>query len=89
MAPNEEADYEYQDYKMCNVNIEEEKTYWNEYELEDGTVLRVKLVVAQAGKSIDKPLPNSGGEPVYHIKTQTIVNADVPEDQRFNVEEEE
>lgn len=84
-----EADYEYQDFKMREVKIESEETHWNEYKLEDGTILRVKLVVMQAGKSIDKPLPDSGGEPVYHIKTQTVVNAEVPKDQYMEVEEEE
>lgn len=84
-----EVDYEYEDFKMKHVGVEKEETHWNEYELKDGTTLRVKLVVMQVGKSIDKPLPDSGGEPVYHIKTQTIVNADVPPEHYMEVEEEE
>ncbi len=85
--PKEE--YEYQPnpnekYKMKEIGVEESKEYWNEYKLEDGTTLKVKHVLVRAGKSVDKPIPNSGGEPLYHIQTHTVVNTTVPEDQYFS-----
>lgn len=67
--------------EMERVEVEEEKEYWNEYKLADGTKLRVKLVLAQVAKSVNKAIPKSGGEPLYSIKADTIVDANVPESQ--------
>jgi len=66
-------------FKMEVVDIVESDEKWNTYTLEDGTVLKVKQVVVQAAKSIDKPIPGSNGEPLYHVKTQTLVTAVVPD----------
>ena len=77
--------YDYEDkmlgasFKMEVVDIVESDEKWNTYTLEDGTVLKVKQVVVQAAKSIDKPIPGSNGEPLYHVKTQTLVTAVVPD----------
>lgn len=77
--------YDYEDkalgvsFKMEVVDIVESDEKWNTYTLEDGTVLKVKQVVVQAGRSIDKPIPGSNGEPLYHVKTQTLVTAVVPD----------
>ncbi|MFB6215039.1 MAG: hypothetical protein ABEI54_04135 [Candidatus Bipolaricaulia bacterium] len=84
--PKEE--FEYKGYKMRRVEVEEENEFWNEYELEDGTTLRVKLILSQAAKSVDKP-KDSSGEPLYSVKTDTVVDAIVPEDQYFKDEEGE
>lgn len=77
-----------QEFDMERVDLKEENEYWNEYKLDDGTVLRVKLVVAKVEKSVNKPIPNSGGEPLYSIKADTVVDADVPEENLFDVGEE-
>ena len=61
------------------VDIVESDEKWNTYKLEDGTVLRVKQVVVQAARSVDKPIPGSNGEPLYHVKTQTLVTSVVPD----------
>ena len=77
--------YDYEDkmlgasFKMEVVDIVESDEKWNTYTLEDGTVLKVKQVVVQAAKSIDKPIPGSNGEPLYHVKTQTLVTTVVPD----------
>lgn len=88
--------YDYEDkalgasFKMKVVDIVESDEKWNTYTLEDGTVLKVKQVVVQAGRSIDKPIPESNGEPLYHVKTQTLVTAVVPNELFFpNGEDEE
>ncbi len=87
-------EYEYTDsegnkYRMQQVDITRMDECWNKLYLEDGTVLRVRLLVGEAGKSIDKPVPGGKGEPLYHIKSQTIVIAEVPEDQYIGAQEEE
>ena len=77
--------YDYEDkvlgasFKMEVVDIVESDEKWNTYKLEDGTVLRVKQVVVQAARSVDKPIPGSNGEPLYHVKTQTLVTSVVPD----------
>ena len=88
--------YDYEDkmlgasFKMEVVDIVESDEKWNTYTLEDGTVLKVKQVVVQAAKSIDRPIPGSNGEPLYHVKTQTLVTAVVPDKLLFpNVKDEE
>jgi hypothetical protein len=77
--------YDYEDkilgtkFKMQVVDIAESDEKWNTYTLQDGTVLKVKQVVVQVGRSIDKPIPGSNGEPLYHVKTQTLVTTVVPD----------
>lgn len=50
---------------------------WNEYLLEDGTVLRVKLVATEIMRVDDAY--NGDGDPVYLIKSQNVVASSVPE----------
>jgi hypothetical protein len=50
---------------------------WNEYLLEDGTVLRVKLVATEVVKVDDAY--NANNEPVYLIRSQNIVAPSVPD----------
>ncbi len=81
--------YDYEDkalgvrFKMEVVDIVESDEKWNTYKLEDGTILRVKQVVVQAARSVDKPIPGSNGEPLYHVKTQTLVTSVVPKELLF------
>lgn len=84
--PKEE--FEYKGFKMQRVEVGEEREYWNEYELEDGTTLRIKLVLSQVAKSIDKP-KDSTGEPLYTVRTDTVVDTIVPEEGYMEVEEGE
>ena len=85
VIPMPTKQYDYEDkalgasFKMQVVDIVESDEKWNTYTLEDGTVLKVKQVVIQAGRSIDKPIPGSNGEPLYHVKTQTLVTVVVPD----------
>jgi len=87
--------YDYEDkplgasFKMEVVDIVESDEKWNTYTLDDGTVLRVKQVVVQAARSIDKPIPGSNGEPLYHVKTQTLVTSIVPKKLLFRNGEQE
>ena len=89
VIPMSTKEYDYEDkalgasFKMQVVDIVESDEKWNTYTLEDGTVLKVKQVVVQAGKSIDKPIPGSNGEPLYHVKTQTLVTTIVPKELFF------
>ncbi len=54
-------------------NVKED---WNIYKAEDGSTLKVKVIVA---KIIRADIYNDSGEPIYIINSQPFVVADVPE----------
>lgn len=65
------------------LEFKTEREEWNIYKLEDGTTLRAKLIAIQVMKGHDPAtgeaiyLPN--GEPLYNIRNEIRVVADVPE----------
>jgi len=60
------------------LDFSEEREYWNEYKLEDGTILKVKLVL-RGVKRLNKYEPD--GTPIYAVNTMNIVRAvKVPEE---------
>ena len=50
---------------------------WNEYKLEDGTEIRLKLVVKRVVRTQRR---NPNGEPIYVVQSQNVMDARVPED---------
>ncbi len=54
------------------VDFSEEKEFWNEYQLEDGTTLKVKLVL-RGVKRLTRYEPD--GTPVYVINSMNVVRA--------------
>ena len=52
--------------------------HWNEYLLDDGTVLRIKLVVTNVVRIDDEY--NMKGEPIYMIDSSNVVSVSVPEE---------
>ena len=59
------------------IDFKDEKEYWNEYKLEDGTTLKVKLVL-RGVKRLNQYEPD--GTPIYAINSMNVVRAvDVPE----------
>ena len=59
------------------VDIEGSNERWSEYELEDGTVLRIRPVVVNVTRSENNYTPD--GDPIYTIKAQIIVDPRVPD----------
>jgi len=61
------------------------KEDWNEYELEDGTIIRVKLIATKISRGIDPKTGNifyieDRGEPLYNVRHSEVVNVDIPKD---------
>jgi hypothetical protein len=54
------------------VDFSEEKEFWNEYTLKDGTTLKVKLVL-RGVKRLARYEPD--GTPVYVINSMNVVRA--------------
>lgn len=60
------------------IDFTGEKEHWNEYQLEDGTTLKVKLVL-RGVKRLEKYEPD--GTPIYVINSMNVVRAvNVPEE---------
>jgi hypothetical protein len=57
------------------VRVVEQIEPWNEYTLEDGTVLRMKVVLVEVQRTSNY---NAEGEPIYAIKSANILDAKVP-----------
>jgi hypothetical protein len=54
--------------------------HWNEYLVDDGTVIKIKLVVTEVLRVDDKY--DGNGDPVYLIHSQNVVNVSAPESLR-------
>ena len=66
--------------EAMGVDFETVKEDWNEYKLEDGTVLKFKTVVSSIIRTEDyDPMT---GDPVYHIRSTNILRANVPEEMK-------
>jgi hypothetical protein len=53
------------------VGINRSTEHWNEYVLEDGNIIRLKLVLVRVLKTIEKDMVT--GEPVYITNTQNLM----------------
>jgi len=53
------------------------KEDWNEYQTNDGTIIRLKVVVTNIAKLADKY--DKDGNPVYVIKSSNVVSISAPE----------
>jgi len=59
------------------LEFKPKKEEWNIYEAEDGSIIKVKVVVSKIIRTNEKhPLRN---DPIYSVSSQTIVDARVPE----------
>jgi len=61
-----------------HINIGAYNESWNTYELEDGTELRVKLVLVSVLRLKDKY--SKTGEPVYVVKTEVAIDTRAPDE---------
>jgi len=58
------------DFKSASEN-------WNEYHLEDGTVLKFKTIVTGIIRTEDFDVTT--GDPIYHVRSTNIIKVKVPE----------
>jgi len=57
------------------LDFDEIEEKWNEYQVKDGTKIKMKLVVTRIVKTKEY---NQEGDPVYFINSQNILVAKVP-----------
>jgi len=58
---------------------------WSEYELADGSVLKIRIVAQKVSRAIDPETRETfhkeeDGEPLYNVRYQIVVSTSVPED---------
>jgi hypothetical protein len=64
--------------EATNVDFETLNEDWNEYKLEDGTVLKFKTVVSSIIRTENyDPMT---GDPVYHVRSTNILRVKVPDE---------
>lgn len=64
--------------KAMDVDFETVREDWNEYTLEDGTILKFKTVVSSIIRTEDyDPMT---GNPSYHVRSTNMVRVKVPEE---------
>jgi hypothetical protein len=61
-----------------DVDFETIREDWNEYKLEDGTILKFKTIVSSIIRTAEfDPMT---GDPVYHVRSTNILRVKVPEE---------
>ncbi|MHC1611564.1 MAG: hypothetical protein ACXQTW_08265 [Candidatus Methanospirareceae archaeon] len=64
--------------EATDVDFETVKEDWNEYKLEDGTVLKFKTVVSSIIRTENyDPMT---GDPIYHVRSTNILRVKVPDE---------
>lgn len=59
-----------------NLDFETVKESWNQYQAEDGTLIKFKSIISLIVRLDER---KSDGEPIYVVKSTNIVESDVPE----------
>jgi len=64
--------------EVDQMEVAEAGEQWSSYKLKDGTTVRLKPVAISIFRAQD--LYNEDGEPVYIVRSQNIIAADVPDE---------
>ncbi len=63
--------------EAMDIDFETIKEDWNEYKLEDGTILKFKTIVSSIVRTEEyDPMT---GDPVYHVRSTNVLRVKVPE----------
>ncbi len=65
------------DHDATPVGFQNAREYWNEYLLDDGTIIRLKLVATEVLRVED--MRDANGAHVYVVKSTNVVVANAPE----------
>jgi hypothetical protein len=65
------------DHDATAVGFQNAREYWNEYLLDDGTIIRLKLVATEVLRLDD--MRDQNGAPVYVVKSTNVIVANPPE----------
>ncbi|MDA2918595.1 hypothetical protein MYX76_03705 [Desulfobacterota bacterium AH_259_B03_O07] len=83
MATKTKTRFQGKEVEALNLNFEVNKEGWNEYTTDDGSVVKVKLVVTKILRVEDQY--SQDGDPIYMIQSGNVVTAIVPEELKKKV----
>ncbi len=69
--------YEGKTVEGLDMDFKSIKEDWNEYQINDGTIVRMKVVVTNIAKVTDKY--DNEGNPVYIVKSSNVLAISAPE----------
>lgn len=67
--------------EATDIDFKSIKEDWNEYELEDGSVLKFKTIISSIIRTEDYDLIT--GDPIYRTRSTSIVRVKVPENMKY------
>jgi hypothetical protein len=76
LAKRIQVEFEGKTVPADQLEFETEKEPWTVYKLEDGTVLRLKTVLATVSRLVDRYKPD--GEPIYVLGLAGIPATEIP-----------
>ncbi len=65
------------DHEATPVGFQNAREHWNEYLLDDGTILRLKLVATEVLRVDD--MRDESGAPLYIVKSTNVLVANAPD----------
>ena len=77
MSRKVKVNFQGQEHEAECIDINQNNEYWNQYLLEDGTVLKLKPVATDVVRLIGEY--DGEGNPVYVVRSRHILTAVVPE----------
>jgi len=63
--------------EALDMDFKSVKEDWNEYQINDGTIIRMKVVVTNIAKLTDKY--DNDGNPIYVVKSSNVLAVSAPE----------
>lgn len=80
MPPKRRINFKGREVDGTPVTATQSSEYWNQYLLDDGSIIRMKLVATEFAR-VDGEYDNEGN-PVYVIRSTNVVACQAPEELR-------
>jgi hypothetical protein len=77
MERNIKVPFEGKIVEGLEMDFKSVKEDWNEYQVNDGAIIRMKVVVTNIAKIPDKYDPE--GHPIYVVKSSNVLSTSAPE----------
>lgn len=77
MERNTKVPFEGKAAEGLDIDFKTIKEEWNEYQVNDGTIIRMKVVVTNIVKLTDKY--DKEGNPIYLVKSSNVLSISAPE----------
>jgi len=76
MAKKVKVNFQGKEFEGEQLNFDIEKENWNSYKTEDGSIIKLKVVVSKITRLSEY---NELGEPIYVVNSTNLIDADVPD----------